>query len=85
MSIHAIERALFEIAASPVSIARYKEDPDATLGSYRLTEEEISLVKEMDVREIVRRGLNPMLAMRSFNAIMGRTQIGEYFRRMREV
>lgn len=84
MSIHTVERALFDIASAPERIAAYKGDPQRFLAAYPLSPDEARLILELDVREMVRRELNPMLAMRAFGAIEGRDQMPEYFRRLRE-
>lgn len=84
MTINTIERALFEVASSPERVRQYKASPESFLCSYPLAPDEVGLILNMDVREIIRRGLNPMLAMRAFSAIEGREKISEYFRRVRE-
>lgn len=82
MSIHMVEKALFDIAAGPASTAEYKRDPAAFLGRYALTDEEATLIRELDVREIIARDANAMLAMRAFSCIEGRERLPEYMRRL---
>lgn len=84
MTIYTVERALFEVISSPERLAQYKAEPEVVLRSYPLSADEVDLILKMNVSEIVRRGLNPMLAMRAFGAIEGRNNISEYFRRIRE-
>ncbi len=83
MSETAIETALFEIASSPSQVAAYKEDRSSFLSKFNLTEEERREILVMDVRKLLDRGCNPMLAMRTFNAIEGRDKLHEYLRRIR--
>lgn len=84
MTIHTVERALFEIISSPKCIAEYKAARELVLSSYPLSADEADLILKMDFSDLIRRGLNPMLAMRAFGAIEGRNNISEYFRRIRE-
>ncbi len=83
MSIHTIERVLFELTASPQRAAHYREDPSAFLAGYPLAPEEVGLITSLDVKEMVRRGLNPMLAMRAFNLIAGRDRFPEYLQKLK--
>jgi len=84
MSHTAIETALFDIVASPVQVATYKNDPAQFLDRYELSNEERVEIINLDVRKILLRGCSPMLTMRAFNAIKGRDQLPEYLRRIRE-
>lgn len=82
MSINAVERLLFEVAASPDLVRQFKDTPEQLLGAYALAPDEAELVRHLDVHEIASRGVNPMLVMRAFAAIEGRERMPEYFRRM---
>jgi|TARA_R110002124_G_scaffold247388_1_gene412458 hypothetical protein len=84
MSINTIECLLFDVAASPELAGKLKGDPDGFMKSYALAPEEADLIRSLDMHEITRRGVNPMLAMRAFAAIEGRDQMPEYFRKMRK-
>lgn len=82
MSIHSLEKVLFDIASGPAEAERYKRDPDAYLARYRLDAGEAQLVKGLDVRELVARDANPMLVMRAFTSLEGRANVAEYLRRL---
>jgi hypothetical protein len=84
MSTHMLEKVLFDVAATPQRAAEYSSNPDLFLSAYRLDDDEIQLIKQLDVREMMRRALNPMLLMRAFSALEGRERLPEYLRRMRE-
>jgi hypothetical protein len=84
MSTHMLEKLLFDVAATPQRAAEYSSSPDLFLSAYRLDDDEIQLIKQLDVREMMRRSLNPMLLMRAFSALEGRERLPEYLRRMRE-
>jgi hypothetical protein len=82
VSIHTVERALFDIASSPARAAEYKADREKFLGAYPLQPDELQMVLELDVREMHTRGANPMLVMRAFSSIEGRERVPEYMRRL---
>jgi hypothetical protein len=84
MSIHAVARALFDIASTSQRTAEFKADPQGFLAGYPLEPDEVQMIVELDVREMLRRQLNPMLAMRAFSAIEGRARMPEYLRRLKE-
>jgi hypothetical protein len=82
MSVHSLEKALFDIASAPPEAQRYRVDPDAYLARYRLDAEEARLIKVLDVRELIARDINPMLVMRAFTSLEGRASLPEYLRRL---
>lgn len=82
MSIHSLEKALFDIASEPSEAQRYKQHPDAFLARYRLDADEAQLLRGLDVREMIARDANPMLVMRAFTSLEGRAQLPEYMRRL---
>jgi hypothetical protein len=82
MSLHMVEKALFDIVADLQGAQEYRKDRDAFLGRYVLEADEVAMIKEMDVREIVKREVNPMLTMRAFQSVEGVTQLPEYLRRL---
>ena len=82
MSVYAMEQALFDIAALPPQHNAYCADPQGFLAAYRLQPEEARLIMDMDVRAMMDRAINPMLAMRAFTAVAGRAGVPEYMRRI---
>lgn len=82
MSVYTMEQALYDIAAHSYNTERFKENPREFLSAYALDQEEELMVLEMNVGEMVRRSLNPMLAMRVFLSVEGRDQLPEYLRRI---
>lgn len=85
MSVFTLERVLFDVASSPERTKTYKSDEATYLKGFPLAPDEADLVRNLDVREIVKRGVNPMLVQRAFMAIEGSQAAPEYFRRLREV
>jgi len=84
MSIHTVERVLYDIASSPDRAGKYKADPAAFLAAYPLEGDEAVLVQELRFRELTGRGLNHMLAMRAFSALQGRDKVPDYLRELKE-
>lgn len=84
MTIFTVEKILYEVASSPERAQQYKAERSTFLGRFPLAADEAQLILDLDVSEIIRRGVNPMLAMRAFQAIEGRDSMPEYFRRLRE-
>jgi hypothetical protein len=83
MTIYTVERALLDIAAGPQYAAQYAADPATFLSAYPLDPDEVRMILDLDVREMTRRGLNPMLAMRAFSALQGRERLPDYLLRMK--
>jgi len=82
MSVHTLEKLLWEITQHPERAADFKADPDRFLRAYALTADEIELVKNLDVRGLMARKVNPMLVMRIWSVMKGRDQTSEYLRRL---
>ena len=55
MSVHMLDKLLFDVAATPQRAAAFSSDPDLFLSSYTLDQDEIQLIKQLDVREMMRR------------------------------
>jgi hypothetical protein len=77
-----MEQALYDISTAPPNAQRFKKNPRAFLSAYALEREEELVIIEMNVAEMIRRSLNPMLAMRAFTSVEGRDQMPEYLRRI---
>ena len=78
MSIHAVEKLLYEVCNSGERAAQYRTDIDALLGRFALTEHEQALVRALDVRGLTAYQVNPMLIMTTWNTLVGPDHIGEY-------
>jgi len=71
MGINAIEKALWQACRNPDDAQRLLDDAHAYLGEFRIDDEERWLVAEWNVRELVDRGVNPMVVMMAFAAVNG--------------
>lgn len=78
MSIHAVEKLLYEVCNSGERAAQYRNDPEALLGRFALTGHEQALVRALDVRGLMEYQVNPMLIMTTWNTLVGPDHIGEY-------
>jgi hypothetical protein len=78
MSIHAVEKLLYEICNSGERAEQYRANPVALLARYPLTSEEQQLLRSLDVRGLMAYNVNPMLLMTTWNTLTGPDHIGEY-------
>lgn len=82
MSIHMVEKALWDLLTFREKQALFARAPDEFLDGYVLTDEEKGLLKDWDVRTLTDRGCSPMLTMMSWGAVRGNLAMPEYMRRM---
>jgi Aromatic-ring-opening dioxygenase LigAB, LigA subunit len=82
MSNHAVEKLLYEICNSAERAGQYRQQKDALLSRFALTEKERALVRDLDVRGLMDHGVNPMLIMTTWNTLVGPDHIGDYLGRL---
>lgn len=82
MSVNAIEKALWEIAANPADARRLGEDAQSYLKNYRIDEQERSLLASWDVSGMITHGVHPMLVMMAFAAVNGPAAMGGYMEKL---
>jgi hypothetical protein len=78
MSIHAVEKLMYEVCNSGERAAQYRSDPEALMKRFALTDTERALIRSLDVRGLTDYQVNPMLIMTTWNTIVGPDHIGEY-------
>jgi hypothetical protein len=61
MSLHAVERLLYELNRDPAKVAEFREHPERLLERYALTEEERGWLVGRDVLALYRHGVHPLL------------------------
>lgn len=83
MSLNMIEKALYDVSVSRRSAERFKEDTDGFLERYRLSADEVAMLRDADVGAMRALGANPMLTMGFWLIVKGRQEMGEYMKRMR--
>lgn len=83
MSLNMIEKALYDVGVSRRSAERFKEDTDGFLQRYRLSADEMAMLRDADVGAMRALGANPMLTMGFWLTVKGRQEMGEYMKRMR--
>lgn len=77
MTTNTLEKVLWDITVNPEMAAN-----PTILQAYRLTDEELALIEEMDVREMADRGVSQMLIWMAWVATRGFPMAPEYLRRM---
>jgi hypothetical protein len=82
MSVNAIEKALWQISMNPSDARRLREDAQSYLKSFRIDEEERSLLAAWDVGGMLTHGVHPMLVMMAFTAINGPAAMGGYIEKL---
>lgn len=61
MSLHAVERLLYELNRDPAKVAEFREHPEELLARYALTDEERGWFRERDILALYRHGVHPLL------------------------
>lgn len=84
MSIFGVEQVLYDVSVKREARNRFREDADALLAGYPLTDEERSLLKRFEVGELYRRGANPMLTMGFWMEASGERSMPAYLNSMRK-
>jgi hypothetical protein len=80
MSLTMLEKVLYDLGVDRGAKKAFREDPGALLARYRLTADEVRLLREFDLHELAARGVNPMLLM-GFWRLSGES-IPAYLRRI---
>lgn len=78
MSIHAVEKLLYEICNSRERAEQYRSAREQLVARFALTDLERGLVNALDVRGLTDYGVNPMLIMTTWNTLVGPNHIGDY-------
>ena len=82
MSVYYLDKLMYQLNRDPVVQARYKEDREALLEEYRLTDEERQAVLDEDIGKLYSLGNQPQLLMH-FAALVGYAWM-DYIEAMRE-
>ena len=61
MSLHAVERLLYELNRDPGKVQQFQDDPEALLADRNLTDEERAWLTGGDVLALYRHGVHPLL------------------------
>ena len=79
MSVNALEKALWQIYLTPADAERYRADPRAYAGEFKLDEGERADLSSLDVMALQRRGANPLLVMMVYQTVEGIEKLHDYF------
>ena len=78
MSTNAMETALWQALSNPQDMGRFATDAAGYLSGFQLDDDERDLIVAWDVRQVVARGVNPLLMLMAFSAVNGIEKMGEY-------
>jgi hypothetical protein len=83
VSLHGVEKALYDLGVDRASKTAFREDPDAFLGRYRLAADEHAMVAAFDVAALIALGVNPMLTMGYWIEVAPDRSMRSYLARVR--
>ncbi len=61
MTLHAVERLLYDLNRDPPKVGRFRAAPDEVMENYDLTDSERDLLRSRDVLGLYRVGVHPLL------------------------
>jgi hypothetical protein len=61
MTLHGVERMLYELNRDPQKVGRFRSAPDDVLSEYDLSDTEQHLLRARDVLGLYRLGVHPLL------------------------
>lgn len=61
MSLHSVERLLYDLNRNPAKVAAFQDSPDGVLVDYDLTAEEAGWLRDRDILALYRHGVHPLL------------------------
>jgi hypothetical protein len=82
MSISGVQKLLWELARDPGMLAAYRADSAAFISRYNIDAAERAQILAMDVRSLADSGVEPMILMQGWNAIVGPDSIADYLGRL---
>ena len=84
MSVHTIEKILWQFGDEPERVNAFLKDPDAYLAQYQLTDDEFEMLRKMDMKAIDEYGVSNLLAMMAWPLLNGNNQLMmfDYLRRL---
>ena len=82
MSLYQVQKLLYQLNRDPAVQARYREEPDALLADYKLTDEERGWLRDGKIGELYIHGVNGQILMH-FAAMLG-LEWNEYIQAMKD-
>lgn len=84
MSVHTVERILWEFGDDSDRVKAFLNDPDGYLAQFQLTDEEYRMVRTMDVKAMDDYGVSNLLAMMAWPVLNGGSPLMQfdYLKRM---
>jgi len=82
VSIFAVEQVMWDVSRDGRMAEACRTDPGDFLAGYRLDAQEAQAIASLDIAGLSAWGINPMLLMQAWNALVGPDAIDEYLARM---
>ena len=73
MSRYQVDKLLRDIRRDGALAARFRDNPEAALDSYKLDAEERELLKRWEIRQLYDRGVNPLLLLLAHGPAAGKS------------
>lgn len=71
MSVHTVERVLWEFGNNPARLEAFRRDPDGYLAPYPLTDAERAMVRNVDLRALSDHGVSNLLTLMVWPLLKG--------------
>lgn len=78
MSVHTIEKILWEFGDDPERAQAFLKNPDRYLAQFQLTADEFGMVRKMNVKALSDYGVSPMLLMMSWPLLNGNNPLLQF-------
>lgn len=85
MSRNLVERVLYQLCVDRAAKQRFKEEPEAFLARFALSDAERALVLAFDVKALQAMGVNPMLTMGFWQELSPQRDMRMYMKQLRDV
>lgn len=82
MNVNALETLFWRLNASQQDADRFRQDRDAYMSDFRLTDEEKQAVRVLDVKGLHESGVSCMLLMMACSRVNGFDKMGVYMAAM---
>jgi len=82
MNVNALETLFWRLNASQQDADRFRQDRDAFMSEFRLTDEEKQAVRGLDVKGLHESGVSCLLLMMACSRVNGFDKMGEYMAAM---
>ncbi len=82
MSYGSVEQLLYDVSTSRSHREAFRQNPEEASGKYALTDAEREMVVAVQVEDLFKYGINPMLLMGFWTSVRGPQSMPEYLARV---